>query len=142
MAHSILIVEDDSDILIILRHIVQVLQPPCDIRLAVNGEHALERMAEYPAVVVITDYNMTPISGLELAEIIRDRWPETFIIMITAFETHQLRQDIARVVHGHVLVDRFFPKPFDFGKLLDAVKDGLKHEAAILNGKEVPPDAA
>lgn len=122
---KVLIVEDDSDTMIIIRRIVQMVHPKCDIRLAVDGQHALERMKECPAIVVITDYVMSPMNGLELAQAIRQSWPTTFIIMVSAYKTEQLEHEIQKIINNRPIIDRFVEKPFCIGELTDAIKEGL-----------------
>jgi len=50
-----------------------------------GGEDALRRMEAAPYEAVITDLRMKPPDGLALLETIRKRWPETTVVLMTAY---------------------------------------------------------
>ena len=53
--------------------------------MAQDGEDALRKMEESPADIVITDINMPYISGVELMEQFKSRWPETAILVLSGY---------------------------------------------------------
>ncbi|MFH2000373.1 MAG: response regulator [Planctomycetota bacterium] len=81
---SILLVDDDF-------HIIQVLSLKLNnakfqVRTASNGEEALERIEESVPDLLITDYSMPVMTGMELVKAVRAR-EDTMdlpIIMLTA----------------------------------------------------------
>jgi two-component system response regulator HydG len=55
-----------------------------EARTASSGAEALELLAEEAADLVITDYRMEPMDGLQLLQAVKERWTETDVIMVTA----------------------------------------------------------
>jgi len=99
----ILIVDDEESVALTLREGLRKL-PRCEIVVTLSGQQALRLFEEQPFDLLITDYKMPDISGVVLASRIRQRYPSTGIIMITAYG-HDLIQDpvaacaIHRVLH-------------------------------------------
>ncbi len=85
---NVLIVDDYQPIRYILRGILREFGIANVVDKA-NGREALEALKAFPADVLITDYSMFPIDGLELAETIRSGEagvdPYLPIILITAY---------------------------------------------------------
>jgi two-component system, response regulator, stage 0 sporulation protein F len=104
---GILIVEDDPDVLRVLRRLLQSMYQEREVMTAGNGNEALEQLAEHPIALVLTDYNMPEMNGLDLAIAIKSRMPEVRVVLITAFATSELERRAREVG-----VDFFLPKPF------------------------------
>jgi len=87
-----MIVDDQEFITNMLRQMVKVLG--CiDIHVFSNGEDAWTYFKENPVDIVITDWQMLPMSGLKLTQLIRKSpdSPNTFIpiIMVTAYRERE-----------------------------------------------------
>jgi two-component system, NtrC family, response regulator HydG len=54
------------------------------VQTAGGGDEALEHCAAGPFDLVVTDYRMEGIDGLQLLQTIKERWPATDVIMVTA----------------------------------------------------------
>ena len=54
------------------------------VATAGGGHEALEQCAESEFDLVITDYRMEGLDGLQLLQTIKERWPSTDVIMVTA----------------------------------------------------------
>jgi len=85
-----------------------------------NAEPALERLKEERFDVVVTDYKMKGIDGMEVLRTVKKFYPETVVIMITAFANldaaiEALRSD----VHD------FFPKPVKIKELKASIQRAL-----------------
>ena len=117
---AILVVEDERDILIVLRRILRDLTTDNDIVAAPDAETALDQLARQPFALVITDYVMPEMSGLDLARRVRDRSPDTMVVMITAYGTDELERAADQA--GVAVVLR---KPFVVSRLEDAVRQSL-----------------
>lgn len=100
-----------------------------DIRVAESGERALELLSERPADVVLADWLMPGIDGLELTHHIRardeDQGRYTAIILSTAKEGVDALVDAFR--NG---VDDFLYKPFDQEELMARVFAAGNHANA------------
>jgi CheY-like chemotaxis protein len=112
---AIIVVEDAPDILIVLRRVLHDLQLEYDIITVDNGLSALAQAGQHPCALLITDYMLSGINGLELAREFKARW-RSAVIMITAYATPELR-DAAKTAG----VDRFLSKPFMVDDLEAAV---------------------
>jgi two-component system, response regulator, stage 0 sporulation protein F len=113
---ALLLVEDEPDILIIfhrlLRGWMELYNIPDDVVTVNSGYDALAYIALRPIPLVITDYNMPGMNGLQLAQAIKETSPDTTIVMITAYATPQLEAKAYKAG-----VDHFFPKPFPLDQL-------------------------
>ncbi len=81
----ILVVDDDES----LRRVTQVQleQAGYQVAAAADGNQALAILQQAPQELVITDLKMPGMSGLALLKRIRTEYPETIVVMITAFGT-------------------------------------------------------
>jgi two-component system NtrC family response regulator len=52
-----------------------------------GGAKALERMEKQPYDAVVTDLRMAPPDGLALLDEVRRRWPDTTVVLMTAYAT-------------------------------------------------------
>ena len=79
----ILVVEDDES----LRRVTQAQLEKCKYQTAVAGDaaEALEILAAEPKELVLADLNLPGMSGLDLLRKIRADYPETTVVMVTAF---------------------------------------------------------
>lgn len=78
----ILIVDDKDNMRALLR---DILSPRYEVDLAVDGPAALAAMAAKGVEVVFSDVRMPEMDGFELVRLIKERWPRTEIVMMTAF---------------------------------------------------------
>lgn len=100
-----------------------------DVRIAESANRALELLAERPADVVIADWMMPGMDGLQLTQMIRERDEEagryTAVILSTAREGVQ-----ALVTAFRSGVDDFLHKPFDAEELIARVFAAGSHANA------------
>jgi CheY-like chemotaxis protein len=82
---------------------------------AFSGEDALEKMDKEKSDLVVTDVRMPGISGIELANKLRERDPKTPIIVVTGYDHQGVSQDLV-----------VLPKADLFPGLLDQIKTHLK----------------
>jgi DNA-binding NtrC family response regulator len=59
------------------------------VRAVASGKEALEVLAQEPFALLITDLRMPEMTGLELVEITRRKYPQLAVIVITAFASLQ-----------------------------------------------------
>ena len=77
-----------------------------------DGQQALDALAEGPIDVLVCDLMMPRIDGLELARRMRFAYPNTKIILMSAY--HLTRAQLERAQVGEI---RFLPKPYEFRQL-------------------------
>lgn len=74
---------------------------------ALSGQEALAKIGKETYDVVITDMMMPVMSGMELLETVKRRWPEISVIMITGYAT--IRTAVQAIKLGAF---DYIPKPF------------------------------
>lgn len=79
--YRILIVDDEPGILKALTRTFR--SEAYEVLTADSGKEALDRLAEAPAHVVISDYMMPGMNGAELLKEVKRRYPDTLRIMLT-----------------------------------------------------------
>ncbi len=84
--------------------------------LAENATVALDILASNPPDIIIMDINMPHISGLELLEIIRDKYPNIYVILISGYRDFDNAQ---KAVNLNAFA--FISKPIDLNLLLENV---------------------
>lgn len=77
-----------------------------------NGIEAVASMEREPANIVVSDLKMDGMDGMELLQVLRKRWPDTKVIMITGYATVKTAVDAMR--RG---ADQYLGKPVNLTKL-------------------------
>jgi DNA-binding NtrC family response regulator len=90
----VLAVDDEPEILRSLEDLLS--EEGYDVDVAGSGSGALAALAKRPYALVITDLRMPPPDGLALLRAIRERWPLTEVILLTAFATRETARDALR----------------------------------------------
>ena len=117
---AILLVEDEPTIVIILHRLMRDLINGYDIVAMSGGEGCLAQIARRPVPLVITDYNMPGINGIDLTSEIKRISPMTCVVLITAYATPELERRAQRTG-----VDYYVPKPFQLDQLMQIARDTL-----------------
>jgi putative two-component system response regulator len=115
----VLLVDDDHISLELLENVLS--DTSHEVSLAMNGDQALEMLAEREHHVVITDWNMPGMSGVDLVKQIRERYSGnyTYIMVLTS------RDGMDDVVCGlEAGADDYITKPFNPTELLMRLRTG------------------
>lgn len=112
----ILIVDDERAIRMSM--IVALKSDNCEIDVAENGVQAIGYIDKMPYDLIITDYSMPEMDGLELSKIVKSRYPATPVLMVTANES------IRELMEGNKAT--YFPKPFKVIELQKRVAEILE----------------
>lgn len=83
---------------------------------AAGGEEALEKMAEQTPDILISDIRMPGMDGLQLTRAVRERFPHTKVILVTAFSEFEYAQEAL-----HQQVVDFIIKPTSREKMKTAI---------------------
>jgi YesN/AraC family two-component response regulator len=117
---AIVVVDDEPDVLAILHRLMRDVAFPYDIVAVNNGDAALDQIELYPVPLLITDYNMPHMDGLQLIEAVKATSPGTCVVLITAYATPELERR-ARAAR----VDYYLVKPFPLDRIEGIVRDTL-----------------
>jgi DNA-binding NtrC family response regulator len=94
------------------------------VRTAQSGEDALRTLESEPVDVVITDYTMPRMSGVDLLALVAERWPGVGRVMISGHAD----LDELRNVKANGLLDALLPKPWDREMVLKVVSQIVASE--------------
>jgi CheY-like chemotaxis protein len=124
---SILFVEDDEVILELQSSILAMKFPDVTLYTAINGRVGLELFKAHTPDIVITDINMSEMSGVQMAENIRAIKPETKIIATTGkSEETSANKSIMCSSDGKVIeFDHVIIKPVDISELCGDIEQCL-----------------
>lgn len=98
----ILVLDDEPNVALILQAGLESL-PDCEVALATAGQDALQLFQEQPFDLLITDYQMPDMDGIVIARHIRNHYPATMIILITAYDPVLVRDRAACEIVNHIL---------------------------------------
>lgn len=101
-ARRILVVDDEENIRLLLKECLEQL-PGYTVVTAAGGNQALRRCKEKKFDLIITDYVMPGMDGLVLSQQIRQLYPQTVILMLTAYKNEWLSEESARIGVKHIL---------------------------------------
>ena len=119
-APSVLLVDDQRDIVRLLHSSLQTLGHELDIIDAPSGEEALLEASLRKIDLLVADYLLPGISGVELMHKIRLRNPALKVIFITGMTERRARNEMLNA--GAVAM---FDKPIPLADFLDAVERSL-----------------
>jgi len=117
----ILIVDDELNILTLLENSLRILGDDYKIATASNGIDALTILKQRVFDLVITDYRMAGLDGLELTKRIQSIYPGTRIILMTAYGNSVIENVAARLG-----VYRYITKPLDIPAFQEMVKEAVR----------------
>jgi len=125
MNNKVLLVDDSNDV---IEGLARLMGPDFDVRTANSSAEALELCREQgPFAVVVSDHHMPGGNGVELLSKIRDDYPTTVRILMTAHA--DLETSLSATNEGEVF--RFLEKPLPHRILWNALDEGLsRHERA------------
>jgi two-component system response regulator YesN len=121
-ALEVLVVDDESSVLSVVEQLTVALGH--HVRVAASGSVALELLESAASEVVISDIRMPGMNGLELAQRIRDVYPDMHIILMTGYSFDRTSREAM-----HLDVDAYLQKPFkasQLGEVLDQISRQLK----------------
>lgn len=96
---------------------------PCTLLFAKNGYEALELFKEHKPALVITDWVMPEIDGLELCRRIRGDFPEVYSYLMLLTSNDQKESVVIGLQAG---TDDYLSKPFHPGELVARVGVGRR----------------
>jgi two-component system response regulator GlrR len=129
-AGKVLVVDDESEI---VKQFKRALSSEgYHVETAGSGEEGWEKYQTRYFDVVITDWRMAKMSGLELARKIDTQHPGTKVIIITAFG-----KEFERAIdpHHYHAFD-YLKKPVDMDNLLNKVKEAIQRKDGVIAALE------
>jgi DNA-binding NtrC family response regulator len=112
----ILVVDDESIMRDLLTDYFEMMD--YSVNSAKDGSVAWEMLSDIKPgdySLVITDINMPKMGGIELSKLIKDKYPELPIIMMTGYGIEKVKQDVEKA-------EGFLAKPFELDVLFELVE--------------------
>ena len=121
--------------LLIVDDIELVLECTCDFLQAVgfetlsanNADEALRILSQQPVDLLLTDFNMPGISGLELISQVRTRWPQIKCILASGYLDENIERRIVNEFKAGTL-----RKPYNVADAAELVREMLTPEPDFL----------
>lgn len=113
----ILLVEDDNHIGRIIELSLPELGIPYEFVAVLSAEEGIELWDQRPFDLLLTDFNLRGMTGLKLVELLKQRGETAPMILVTAYDSTEVRKE-ARSVG----VDAYVTKPFFMDELVGTVR--------------------
>jgi len=113
---SVLVVDDDRRILKLATCFLE--SEGMDVHCASSGEEALQLVKDKRITLMITDLHMPGMKGIELAERVREMYPDMLILMMTGTICNET-QSLAREAG----IYKVFAKPVHFLELMKTARE-------------------
>ena len=119
MSKGRILVVDDEDI--VRTSCSRTLSPEgYEVMLAKNGVEGLKMASEERFDLVLTDLKMPDMDGIEVLRIIKEKWPETAVIIVTGYQT--VDTAVKAIKLGAY---DYIEKPFTPDSLISAVAEAM-----------------
>lgn len=116
----VLIVDDEEDLTWTLSKKLSKDSDKFELFCMNSGREAIELLNQLPFDLVITDVRMPEVSGLDLLVEIKDRYPNTKVIIMTAYGS----SDVQRAATDRGCFN-YIEKPFEINELRQLILDAL-----------------
>ncbi len=128
---EILIVDDEPDMLEMLKRSLSA-DLNCRLSTASSAESALRTLSDSHIDLALIDIKMPEMDGLELLELIKRKWPDLTVIMMTGYGTI----DTAVYAMKQGAYD-FITKPFDHEALLLRLEKALERSSLLAENRRL-----
>jgi CheY-like chemotaxis protein len=129
----VLIVDDDRSVLRMLEFGLKKLGSGYRIHTASDMSNAIEQIEKQWFDLVITDYMMPGMTGVDLATVVRSISPDTQVVLMTAYGTTKLRSTT-----DNLRFDGYLNKPFTMDQIREMVRQTANR--SVLTGDESESD--
>jgi CheY-like chemotaxis protein len=117
---TVLFVDDEPRLLVSIQMGLKAYADRFSLLTATNGREAIDALASHPVDLVVTDLRMPEVDGFALLSHISRNFPFLPTIVMTAFATREVEEDVDRA--GSLIL---LEKPLEFDRLAEAVLRGL-----------------
>jgi len=125
MRRKILYVDDDLTNLELFRlH----FDRDFEIVLCDDPTDAADMAEEIDAPLIVTDYKMPVMNGMEVVREIKQRSPGRICVLLSAFLDELIE------INGELLFD-FVSKPYDIQEMIKILRDAIEHHDALQSSK-------
>ena len=124
---KIMVVDDERDIkpLFEQQFKKELRAGDVEFQFVYSGEDALQCLKDFGTrgiVLILSDINMPGMNGLILLKMLKERYPELKVFMVTAYGDE--KNYLAAKEYG---ADHFLTKPIDFSQLKNLMDEARNH---------------
>ncbi|HEX5338685.1 MAG TPA: HD domain-containing phosphohydrolase [Gallionella sp.] len=119
---TLLFIDDEANILAALKRLFRPLG--YNILTAESGAEALALLENETVDLVVSDMRMPHMSGAEVLEQVRIKWPDVVRILLTGYS--DLNSTVAAINRGEIY--RYIAKPWDDNDIVLVVRDALERK--------------
>lgn len=130
MKRRILLVDDEKNILKVMS--ASLKKEGYEVETARSGEDAIEKVGNNRYNLVITDYKLPGINGLDLLKELKVKNAELLVIILTAYGTIEKAVDAMKKGASNYLT-----KPLNLEELTLVVRDAMERHALIEENKDL-----
>lgn len=116
---DVLYVDDESENLIVFQ---ATFEDRFNVVTATSGQEALEHMAQRTFPVVVADQRMPRMSGAQLFEAMRDKFPHTKRVMLTGYADSKAMLDAINKGQVYYFIKKPWEEDFVFSILVRAIE--------------------
>jgi CheY-like chemotaxis protein len=134
-SHHVLIVEDQREVSRLLRSALETLEVDLEVIEIPSGEEAILHSTNNQIDLLVSDYRLPGMTGIELMHKVKKNHPRVKIILVTGQTDPGIRTEVAEAG-----ADAFFIKPVPMADFLDAVERHLGVVETLLPPEPIATD--
>lgn len=115
---NVLIVDDEE--VVRLSHLRSLAHSNCHARAAEDGREAIRVMEQQPFDVILLDLRMPDLDGMDVLKTIKQRWPESEVVVITGYPSIESAKEAVRLG-----AQNYLAKPVGPDEVIKAANDAM-----------------
>lgn len=129
-SEKIIIIDDEAEVVASLVELLKV--KGFDVEGEINSQKMLERIDNEFFDIIVTDFKMPKVSGLDIAEKVKQNGIDSDVIIITGYGTMDIAiQSLKNGVYDFLL------KPFKYEELVHTIERALERKRLIKENKRL-----
>ncbi|MHB8174534.1 MAG: sensor histidine kinase [Nitrospirota bacterium] len=130
MSDKILVVDDEQDIVKVLSKILELAG--YEVITALNGTEAIQSVRQGNPQLVLLDYMMPDVTGLEVLKQIKSYSEEIYVVMVTGRGSEEVAAAVMKAGASDYVI-----KPFVRDQIMTVVKDTLRIRSAEIKARHL-----
>ena len=122
MPNKVLVIDDEEFVLSSCRRILE--SEGYEVTIEKRPRKAMEIVLDESFDIILCDWNMSEMDGLDLVEILSERTPRSVIIMMSGYPAIERATEAMR--RGAV---DYIAKPFSPEQLIESIQKGLRYHS-------------
>ena len=119
----VLVVDDEEDLTWSIAKNLARDKDRYDLITVNSGKEALDVLSQLPVNLVVSDVRMPEISGLDLLLKIKENYPLTKVVIMTAYGSSEVQDEASK--RGCF---KYIEKPFEMNKLRELILSGIEEK--------------